>query len=226
MRDPFANVTSQGWQTFFDTQRTKPYYQELLAFLDEEFATHEIFPAYDDIATAFRLTPFEELNVVLLGQDPYHDHNQAHGLAFSVKSGVKTPPSLKNIFKELSHDLSMPLRQNSELTGWARQGVLLINSVLTVQAHKAASHKNRGWETFTNALIDYINSSKTNIVYILWGSDAIKKTKRITHAKNCIITSVHPSPLSAYRGFFNSKPFSQTNAYLQSIGKTPIDWYL
>jgi len=183
-----------------------------------------IFPHSNDCFNALNETPFEQVEVVILGQDPYHGPNQAHGLSFSVKPGIKTPPSLVNIYKELEADLNIPIANHGYLINWARQGVLLLNSVLTVEASKAGSHQNKGWETFTDQVIQLINEHHQGVVFMLWGSYAQKKGRHIDRSKHCVLESVHPSPLSAYRGFFGCGHFSKANQYLESIGKAPIDW--
>jgi uracil-DNA glycosylase len=185
-----------------------------------------IYPQTDEIFAALNLTPFSQVKVVILGQDPYHGQGQAHGLCFSVKRGVKPPPSLVNIFKELRDDVHFEMPNHGNLEAWARQGVLLLNNVLTVEDGKAGSHHNRDWEKFTDKIIQLLNEKRENLVFILWGSPAQKKAQAVDPTKHLILKSVHPSPLSSYRGFFGSKPFSQTNAYLKSQKLSPIDWTL
>lgn len=192
----------------------------------EEYKTQLIFPPSEDIFNAFEYTPLEEVKVVILGQDPYHGDGQAHGLSFSVRPGIKVPPSLVNIYKELKTDLNCSIPDNGDLTKWAKQGVLLLNAVLTVRAHQANSHKGIGWENFTDAAIKVLAAQDRPMVFILWGSSARSKKSLIHNPKHKIIESPHPSPLSAYNGFFNSRPFSRTNQYLESCGLTPIDWQI
>lgn len=200
---------------------------ELRSFLlREQKAGKQIYPPQDDIFAALNLTPFDQVKVVILGQDPYHGEGQAHGLCFSVQAGVKPPPSLVNIFKELKDDVAVSAPDHGNLSSWARQGVLLLNNVLTVEDGKAGSHHLKGWEQFTDKIIELLNEKKENLVFILWGSPAQKKAQKVDAKKHFIIKSVHPSPLSSYRGFFGSKPFSQTNTFLSSKGIKPIDWKL
>ena len=199
-------------------------YKELYQFVRSEYSSAQIFPPADDIFNAFHFTPLSEVKVVILGQDPYHNVGQAHGLCFSVKPGTDIPPSLVNIYKELQDDLGCPIPNNGYLTKWAKQGVLLLNTVLTVRAHMANSHRGKGWEEFTDAAIRALNKQDRPIVFILWGSPAQQKKKMLNNPKHLILEAPHPSPLSAYRGFFGSKPFSKTNAYLTQNGITPIDW--
>ncbi len=201
--------------------------RELLSFLDKEKERGKlIYPPDNMVMEAFRLTPLGDVKVVILGQDPYHGPNQAHGLAFSVPKGIIPPPSLKNIFKELKNDISVPQPQYGCLDEWARQGVLLLNTVLTVEAGKARSHQNLGWEIFTDKVIEVLNHEKSNLVFILWGSQAQKKADRVDKKNHLILNSVHPSPLSFYRGFLGSSPFSKTNQYLVKHGLSPINWQL
>jgi uracil-DNA glycosylase len=202
-----------------------PYMQELQSFLLKEKKLKKvIYPKESDVFAALNFTPFDQVKVVILGQDPYHGANQAHGLCFSVKPGIKIPPSLVNIFKELKEDLGITPPTNGSLENWAKQGVLLLNNVLTVEDGKAASHHLKGWEEFTNKIIELLNDQKKNLVFILWGAPAQKKAKGVNEKKHFILKSPHPSPLSSYRGFFGSKPFSQTNTYLESKGISPINW--
>ncbi len=204
----------------------KPYYLHLREFLKREYAEKVIYPNMYDIFNALHLTPYENVKVVLLGQDPYHGPGQAHGLSFSVNPGVPPPPSLKNIFKELESDLGCPIPNNGHLVNWAKQGVLLLNTVLTVRAGAAHSHRGKGWEIFTDQVIKQINERSKPVVFILWGRPAQQKIQLIDTKKHKVIQSPHPSPLSAHRGFFGSKPFSQTNVFLQQIGEEPIDWQI
>lgn len=199
----------------------------LRAFLRSELAKgKKIYPKGSLIFNALNTTPFEKVKVVIIGQDPYHGPGQAHGLSFSVQDGVPFPPSLQNIFKELHNDLGIPKPKSGNLKNWAEQGVLLLNAVLTVEDGKAASHQKKGWEQFTDAIIHKLNEEREGLVYVLWGSYAQKKAAFVDHKKNFVIESVHPSPLSAHRGFFGSKPFSKINKYLEKTGQTPIDWNL
>ena len=204
----------------------KPYYRELYKKVKEEYATHMIFPPSNEVFSAFELTPLADVKVVILGQDPYHNVGQAHGLCFSVKPDVEIPPSLVNIYKELHDDLGCYIPNNGYLVKWAKQGVLMLNTVLTVRAHQANSHRGIGWEEFTNAAIRVLNEQDRPIVFILWGSPAQRKKEMLNNPKHLILEAPHPSPLSAYRGFFGSKPFSQTNAFLEKNGLTPIDWQI
>jgi uracil-DNA glycosylase len=213
-----------SWQTILASEFTKPYFHKLEDFLTQERQTHTIYPAPEKVFSALELTPYDEVNVLLLGQDPYHDDNQAHGLCFSVQPGIKPPPSLVNIFKELQADMGCQTPNNGYLVSWAKQGILMLNAVLTVRAHTPNSHKNKGWETFTDAVISKINEKPEPVVFVLWGAYAQKKLKLIDSARHTVIQSAHPSPLSARNGFFGSKPFSQINAALRRAGKPEIDW--
>lgn len=215
------------WKKLLTNELQKPYMLELWDFLQHERdAGKVIYPQNDDIFAALNLTPFDQVKVVILGQDPYHGPNQAHGLSFSVKPGMKVPPSLVNIFKELESDLKITPAKNGILTQWAQQGVLLLNNVLTVEDGQAGSHHLKGWEQFTAKIIELLNEKKENLVFILWGSPAQKKAAKVDETKHFVLKSVHPSPLSSYRGFFGSKPFSKTNEFLKSKDITPIDWTL
>lgn len=213
------------WHDFIEQEKQKPYYIKLSQFIEQEDQIKTILPPKDDRFHAFELTPFDDVKVVILGQDPYHNYNQAHGLAFSVLSN-QYPPSLKNIFIELQSDCDVDYPNTGNLEKWAKQGVLLLNTCLTVELHKPLSHQKKGWETFTLEAIKTINKERKNIVFILWGSKAIKYKKYIDQQKHKIIESVHPSPLSSYRGFFGSKPFTKTNQYLIKNGFKPINWDL
>ena len=217
---------NNDWQELLEEEMEKEYYQKLRKFLIEEYSTRTIYPDKHDIFNALNLTAYKDVKAVILGQDPYHGPNQAYGLAFSVKEGVKTPPSLVNIYKELHSDLGCYIPNNGCLTKWAKEGVLLLNASLTVRAGEANSHSKIGWEIFTDHIIKLLNEREDPIVFILWGNNARKKKEMITNSKHYIIESVHPSPLSASRGFFGSKPFSKTNKFLESIGKEPIDWQI
>lgn len=217
---------SNDWQEALKGEFKKPYYRDLFEKVKEEYATHQVFPPSDDIFNAFHLTPLSKVKVVILGQDPYHNVGQAHGLCFSVKKGVDIPPSLVNIYKELHDDLGCSIPHHGNLTKWAEQGVLMLNTVLTVRAHQANSHRGIGWEQFTDAAIMALNSQDRPIVYILWGAPAQKKAQMLNNPKHLILKAPHPSPLSAYRGFFGSKPFSKTNDFLVQHGIEPIDWQI
>lgn len=204
----------------------KPYYAALYKKIKEEYSTQQIFPPAEEIFTAFELTPLSEVKVVIIGQDPYHGEGQAHGLCFSVKPDIETPPSLVNIYKELSTDLGCYIPNNGYLTKWAKQGVLLLNTVLTVRAHQANSHRGIGWEQFTDAAIRVLNEQDRPIVYLLWGKPAQMKKSMLNNPKHLILEAPHPSPLSAYRGFFGCQHFSKTNEFLIENGLTPIDWQI
>lgn len=216
-----------SWKPFLEEEFKKPYMKDLLSFLNLERKKGKvIYPLEENILEAFRLTPFKSVKVVIIGQDPYHGKDQAHGLAFSVQKGVKIPPSLVNIFKELKDDLGLDIPKDGLLKSWAQQGVLLLNTVLTVEEGLAGSHHKKGWEQFTDKVIEVLNTEKKNIVYILWGSPAQKKASHVNPINNLILKSVHPSPLSVYRGFIGSKPFSTTNSYLIKHGISEINWKL
>ena len=215
---------AEDWKEILKDEFSKPYFEELVSFVKQEYASGEVFPAGRNIFRAFDKCPFDKLKVVIIGQDPYHGEGQANGLCFSVSDGVPFPPSLKNIFKEVSDDIGTPIPRSGELDRWAEQGVLMLNAVLTVRAHNAASHAGRGWETFTDAVVKAIAERKQGVVYMLWGSYAQRKGAIANPKQNLILHAVHPSPLSAYRGFFGCKHFSQANNYLVSIGKEPVRW--
>lgn len=217
---------ANDWLDAVGEEFKKDYYRNLYQFVKEEYSKHVIYPASEDIFNALHLTPLKDVKVVILGQDPYHNVNQAHGLCFSVKPEVDIPPSLVNIYKELQDDLGCYIPNNGYLVKWAEQGVLLLNTVLTVRAHQAASHQGKGWETFTDAIIRAVDNEDRPIVFILWGRPAQNKKKMLHNPKHLILEAPHPSPLSAYRGFFGSKPFSKTNAFLQEHGLEPIDWQI
>ena len=220
------SAISNDWLEPLSPEFKKPYYAKLYKTVKEEYSTHQIFPPADDIFNAFHLTPLKDVKVVILGQDPYHNNGQAHGLSFSVQKGVDIPPSLVNIYKELHDDLGCTIPNHGCLTKWAEQGVLMLNTVLTVRAHQANSHRGIGWEEFTDAAILALNSQDRPIVFILWGAPAQRKKRMLTNPKHLILEAPHPSPLAAYRGFFGSKPFSQTNAFLEKNGIEPIDWQI
>lgn len=215
---------AEDWKRVIGEEFSKPYFEELIGFVKQEYATSQVFPAGRNIFRAFDKCPFDKVKVVIIGQDPYHGDGQANGLCFSVNEGVPFPPSLKNIFKEVHDDVGAPIPTSGELDRWAEQGVLLLNSVLTVKAHNAASHAGRGWEIFTDAVVRAIAERKEGVVYMLWGSYAQRKGAIANPERNLILHSVHPSPLSSYRGFFGCKHFSKANDYLKSIGKEPIAW--
>ena len=217
---------ANDWLEPLKPEFSKPYYKKLYQTVKEEYRTHQIFPPADDIFNAFALTPLHEVKVVILGQDPYHGEGQAHGLCFSVKPDVEIPPSLVNIYKELQDDCGCEIPNNGYLTKWAKQGVLLLNTVLTVRAHQANSHRGIGWEEFTDAAIRVLNEQDRPMVFILWGRPAQMKKSMLTNPNHLIIESPHPSPLSAYRGFFGSRPFSRTNKYLKEHGLKEIDWQI
>lgn len=220
------NLLKNNWYDLLKDEFKKDYYINLENFLHKEYEENFIFPTIDNIFNALNYTDYNNVKVVLLGQDPYHGLNQAHGLSFSVQPGVKIPPSLLNIYKELHNDLDCYIPNNGYLKSWADQGVLMLNTVLTVRAGEANSHKGKGWERLTDKIISLLNERKDPIVFILWGKNAQSKTALITNPQHYILTSVHPSPLSANRGFFGNHHFSKTNKFLQSIGKTPIKWQI
>lgn len=215
---------SGDWQEALKDEFQKDYYKKLYVKVREEYQTQVIFPPAEDIFNAFHYTPLNEVKVVIFGQDPYHNVGQAHGLCFSVKKGVDIPPSLVNIYKELQEDIGCDIPNHGDLTAWAKQGVLMMNTVLTVRAHQANSHQGIGWEEFTNAAIRVLNEQDRPIVFILWGRPAQMKRRMLTNPKHLILEAPHPSPLSSYRGFFGSKPFSKTNAFLKANGVKGIDW--
>lgn len=215
-----------SWRPVLGAELEKPYFQDLRRFLAAERAAGPVFPPEDDVFSAFEATPYDQVRVLVLGQDPYHDDGQAHGLAFSVRPGVRPPPSLVNMFKELHADLGVPRPDHGCLLPWARQGVLLLNTVLTVRAHQAASHRGKGWETFTDEVIRAVAGKPERVVFVLWGSHAHKKARLIDAARHTVLKGVHPSPLSAKGGFFGSKPFSAVNSALTAAGSPPIDWHL
>lgn len=219
-------IFTNDWADFLDEEMKKPYYQELRQFLINEYRTQQIFPDMYAIFNALHYTSYADTKVVILGQDPYHGDGQAHGLSFSVQPGIQPPPSLINIFKELNTDLGCTVPNNGCLRPWAEQGVLLLNAVLTVRAHKAFSHQGKGWEQFTDHIIELLNEREKPLAFILWGAPARRKKAMITNPRHFIVESPHPSPLSAYSGFFGSRPFSQVNEFLQKNGQSPIDWQL
>lgn len=220
-------MIDNDWLTYIQDEFRKPYYKELYTFVRQEYNTHVIYPPADDIFNAFHLTPLGEVKVLILGQDPYHGEHQAHGLCFSVlPDQPDLPPSLQNIYKELQDDLGCEIPNNGYLKKWAQQGVLMLNTVLTVRAHQAGSHQGKGWEQFTDAIIQAVNAQDRPIVYLLWGKPAQSKIPMLTNPKHLILKAPHPSPLSAYRGFFGCRHFSQTNEFLKKNGIAPIDWQI
>ncbi len=219
-------IFKNDWANFLDEEIQKPYYQKLRQFLIGEYRTRKIYPDMYDIFNALHFTSYADTKVVILGQDPYHEPGQAHGLSFSVLPNVPPPPSLMNIFKELRADLGCEIPNNGCLKYWAEQGVLLLNAVLTVRAHAANSHQGKGWEIFTNRIIELLNEHEKPLAFILWGRPARAKKAMITNPKHFIVESAHPSPLSAYNGFFGSRPFSKVNNFLRSVNETPIDWQI
>ncbi|KAA6451088.1 uracil-DNA glycosylase [Bacillus swezeyi] len=217
-------ILNDSWWGQLENEFDKPYYQELREMLKREYAEHTVYPEPNDIYNALHYTSYEKVKVVILGQDPYHGPGQAHGLSFSVKPGVNPPPSLKNIFIELQNDIGADIPNHGSLVSWAKQGVLLLNTVLTVRRGQANSHKGKGWEQLTDSVIDVLNKREKPVVFILWGRHAQMKKERIDTSKHFIIQSPHPSPFSARNGFFGSRPFSRANQYLEKINEEPIDW--
>lgn len=215
-----------SWKTYLSDEFKKSYYKKLVLFLREEEKKATVFPPKAERFNAYNITPFESVKVVILGQDPYHGYAQAHGLAFSVQGDQALPPSLKNIYKELVDDMGCPMPKNGDLSAWAKEGVFLLNTVLSVRASEAGSHQQQGWEQFSDATIRLISEKKEHVVFILWGKQAQSKEKLIDTQKHLVLKAPHPSPLSSYRGFFGSKPFSKANAYLKAHGVTPIQWCL
>lgn len=214
------------WESFLEKERKEEYFKKITQFINTEYSKGIVYPKKEEIFAALRATPFEKTKIVIIGQDPYHGENQAHGLAFSVQPGTKIPPSLINIFKELSTDLAIPVSKTGNLIPWAEQGVLLLNTVLTVRAGEANSHKNKGWEEFTDKVITKLNFSDNPIVFILWGKPAQEKAKLLNNQKHLILKAAHPSPLSAFRGFFGCKHFSKANTYLRNNNMQEINWDL
>jgi len=213
-----------SWSKILNNEFEKPYFVKLTEFVKTEYRTQQIFPPGKEIFNAFDLCPFDQVKVVIIGQDPYHGPGQAHGLCFSVKDGIVFPPSLRNIFKEIQGDLGMAIPESGDLTRWAKQGVFLLNATLTVRAHNAGSHQGKGWETFTDEVIRLISEKKEHVVFLLWGAYAQRKGEMINKSKHLVLESVHPSPLSAMRGFFGNHHFSKTNQFLKSKGIEPINW--
>jgi uracil-DNA glycosylase len=216
----------ESWQVVLAEELEKPYFKKLAEFVDEEHRMYTVFPPEDDVFNALNYTPYDQVNVLLLGQDPYHDDNQAHGLCFSVRPGIKPPPSLVNMYKELQSDVGFRIPNHGYLVDWAKQGMLMLNAVLTVRAHQPNSHKEKGWERFTDAIISKVSARQEQVIFVLWGAYAQKKTALIDARRHVIIESAHPSPLSARAGFFGSKPFSRINAALREAGKPEINWQL
>lgn len=215
---------AQNWYNLLEEEFNKTYFSNLQKFLDKEYKTYTIYPKAENIFNALNYVKYDDVKVVIIGQDPYHEPNQAHGLAFSVEDDVNLPPSLKNIFKEIASDLNIEQSQNGNLTRWAKQGVLLLNTVLTVRKGQANSHKDKGWEILTSKIIELLNLRKKPIVFLLWGSQAKGFSAKITNKNHLVLSSVHPSPLSAYNGFFGCKHFSKANDFLIRNGEIPIDW--
>ena len=217
---------TNDWAPRLAPQYAKPYYKELYRFIHDEYASRIIYPPAQDIFNAFHLTPLSKVKVVIIGQDPYHEPGQAHGLSFSVKKGVEIPPSLQNIYKELHDDTGFVIPDHGDLTAWADQGVLLLNAVLTVRAHAAASHRGKGWEQFTDSVIRIVNDEDRPIVFMLWGGFARSKAPMLTNPKHLVLEAPHPSPLSVYRGFFGCRHFSKANQFLAENGVEPVDWQI
>ncbi len=217
-------MIGNNWDNLLKEEYKKEYFTNLLSFVNDEYKTKTVYPKKNEVFNAFRYTDYNDVKVVILGQDPYHGPNQAEGLSFSVSNEVLKPPSLQNIFKELEDDLHIPFPKHNSLKPWAKEGVLLLNAVLTVEEHTPTSHKNRGWETFTDEVIKILNNKTTPVVFILWGSYARAKKSYITNPIHYVIESPHPSPFSAYNGFFGSKPFSKTNKFLKEHGLKEINW--
>ncbi len=213
-----------SWKEQLKGEFSQPYFKQLVEFVKDEYATQTVYPPGGLIFNAFDQCPFDAVKVVIVGQDPYHQPGQANGLSFSVNEGIRIPPSLVNIYKELNNDLDIPIPSSGNLLHWSQQGVLLLNATLTVRANQAGSHQNRGWEQFTDAVIEQLNQEHTNLVFILWGAYAQRKGANVDRSKHLVLTSPHPSPLAAHRGFFGNKHFSKTNEYLSQHGKAPIQW--
>lgn len=220
------SMIENDWLPVLKSEFVQPYYKNLYQFILREYNTTQVFPPAEDIFNAFHLTPLSQVKVVIIGQDPYHNENQAHGLCFSVKPEVEIPPSLVNIYKEIQDDLGCYIPNNGYLVKWAEQGVLMLNTVLTVRAHQPLSHRGKGWEQFTDAAIQALNEQDRPIVFLLWGGPAGQKASMLNNPRHLVLKAPHPSPLSAYRGFFGCKHFSKTNAFLQANGVTPIDWQI
>ena len=223
---PWKDMLPAGWRRVLQDALANPAFTRLQAYVEQERRKHTVYPSEEDLFSAFRLTPYEDVKVLVLGQDPYHGAGQAHGLAFSVKPGVRPPPSLVNMFKELHDDLGLPVPRDGSLVPWAERGVLLLNAVLTVREATPNSHASQGWEAFTDAVIRAVSAKDEPVVFVLWGAYAQKKQKLIDARKHAVLAGPHPSPLSASRGFFGSKPFSRVNAELEKRGRAPVDWRL
>ena len=219
-------IVANDWIPYFKEESEKEYYKKLTKTMASEYASRQIFPPKDQIFSAFLLTPYKDVKVVILGQDPYHNEHQAHGLCFSVQKGVEIPPSLVNIYQELHDDLGCYILNNGYLVKWAEQGVLMLNTVLTVRAHQANSHRMLGWETFTDRVIELVDAKEEPVVFLLWGTPAQKKAEMLHNPNHLVLKAPHPSPLSAYRGFFGCKHFSKTNEFLKAHGLEPIDWQI
>ncbi len=219
-------IVANDWIPYFKEESEKEYYKKLTKTMASEYASRQIFPPKDQIFSAFLLTPYKDVKVVILGQDPYHNDHQAHGLCFSVQKGVEIPPSLVNIYQELHDDLGCYIPNNGYLVKWAEQGVLMLNTVLTVRAHQANSHRMLGWETFTDRVIELVDAKEEPVVFLLWGTPAQKKAEMLHNPNHLVLKAPHPSPLSAYRGFFGCKHFSKTNEFLKAHGLEPIDWQI
>ncbi len=219
-------MIGNSWDLYLKEEFNKEYFKELISFIKDEYNTKVIYPPKNEIFNAFKYTPYENVKVVILGQDPYHGEHEAEGLSFSVKNDVKRPPSLRNIFKELEEDLNIKTSKNNSLVPWANEGVLLLNSVLTVIKDSPASHQKKGWETFTDEVIKILNNKKEPVVFILWGTYARSKKSLITNSRHLVLESPHPSPFSAYTGFFGSKPFSKTNKFLKDNEIKEINWQI
>jgi uracil-DNA glycosylase len=219
-------MAATDWNPMLRRELDKPYWNELQTFVADERRQHTVYPPHDEVFAALHLTPYADTKVLILGQDPYHGPKQAHGLCFSVRPGVRVPPSLQNIHKELHDDLGLPIPDHGNLEAWARQGVLLLNATLTVRAGQAGSHQNRGWETFTDEVIRVVSAKEDPVVFILWGNFARRKKALVDTVRHAVIESPHPSPFSANNGFFGSRPFSRANAELTARGRTPVDWSL
>ncbi len=219
-------MIGNSWDSVLKEEFEKEYFTKLMAFLDEEYTAGPVYPPRDEIFSAFKYTSYEDVKIVIIGQDPYHEEGQAHGLCFSVKPGVQTPPSLVNMYKELGTDLGCYIPNNGHLTKWAKQGILLLNAVLTVRGGLANSHRKKGWENFTDAVIKKLNEREKPIVFLLWGNNAKEKLQFITNPKHYVLSAAHPSPLSATRGFMGCRHFSKTNTILQNESMSPIDWQI
>ena len=220
------STVASDWLPYFQEEAGKEYYKELTAKVKSEYAKYRVFPPKDQVFSAFSLTSYKDVKVVIIGQDPYHNVGQAHGLCFSVQKGIDVPPSLQNIYQELHDDLGCYIPNNGMLSKWAEQGVLLLNTVLTVRAHEANSHRGIGWERFTDRVIELVDAKEEPVVFLLWGSPAQKKEAMLHNPNHLVLKATHPSPLSAYRGFFGCRHFSKTNEFLAAHGQTPIDWQI